>query len=75
MVSMLIMNTYITIFIAYLDMDQQRMNRYPIVSIYHLRSVLHICETEAELQTARINPTIAQRPFDSIRCIECQASI
>lgn len=39
------MNTYITIFIAYLDMDQQRTNRYPIASIYHLRSVLRICET------------------------------
>lgn len=75
MVSVLIMNTYITIFIAYLDTDQQRMNRYPIVSIYHLRSVLHICKTEAGLQTARINPSVAQRPFDFIKYTECQASI
>lgn len=47
MAGMLIMNTYITIFIAYLDRDQQRRNRYPIVFIYHSCSVLHICVTEA----------------------------
>lgn len=74
MVSVLIMNTYITIFIAHLAMDQQRMNRYPLVSIYHKPSVLHICKTEAVFQTARINPTISQSLFDFIKCTECQPS-
>lgn len=49
--------------------------RFPIVSIYHLRSVLHICGTEAGLQAAGINPTVAQSPSDSIRCAECQTPI
>lgn len=44
MVSMLIMNTYITIFIAYLDLDQQRMNHRPIVPVYHVCTVLCICK-------------------------------
>jgi hypothetical protein len=32
---MLITSTYITIFIAYLDMDRQRVSSHPIVFIYH----------------------------------------
>ena len=74
MASMLIMNTYITIFIAYLDADQQRRSRYPI-SIYHLCSVPHTRKTEAVFQRARMNLTISPGPFDFIKCTECQVLV
>lgn len=66
MAGMLIMNMHITIFIAHLDMDQQRRNRYPSISIYHLCSVLHIRENRSCIPNSEDEPSTVPGPFDSI---------
>lgn len=68
MAGMLIMNMHITIFIAHLDMDQQRRNCYPSVSIYHLCSVLRICENRSCIPNSKDEPTTVPGPFDFIGC-------
>lgn len=72
MAGMLIMNTHITIFIAHLDMDQQRRNRYPRVSIYHLGSVLRFCENRSCIPNTKDEPSTSPGAFDFIRCMEFQ---
>ena len=66
MAGMLIMNMHITIFIAHLDMDQQRRNRYPAFPfITCVRSCVFV-KTEAVFQTARTNPPLCQAPLTSL---------
>lgn len=72
MAGMLIMNMHITIFIAHLDMDQQRRNRCPRVSIYHLCSVLRICENRSCIPNTKDEPTTSPGTFDFIRHAEFQ---
>ena len=66
MAGMLIMNMHITIFIAHLDMDQQRRNRYPRVSIYHLCSVLRVYENRSCIPNTKDEPTASPGTFDFI---------